>query len=808
MKHAFALALCAMAALPPQAWAASTPDDALPEPLQGAWTVAVSCRGIEQWWALTLGPTGEARFQPQASPRPPSWAPDTPPRLQAGDQAWRARWDAAHSRLTLSPPDARRNTWQLELVAPADGAKAAARGGLWAGQVAPVAGGQAQAVAHTSVQGHACGPVLAQVGASVAQLDALLPAPLDPRQLNAAPGILTALGRVFSSLPSRPCEGDFLAWVQGFVKDAERLRGQGLSPVMQRLVAQRYQPDVFKAAFNARLDELSLKDGMGMSYLVSAAARCPGMPPWAETSLQDLAGPLMDTAPLSRRQLTQLQLALPVMDGWAQRRLEALARAEQTPPQDLDVAAMAGQFHAMAALGLWTRQLGSTDVLQRLGVLQQRALNVQATRTLIARAEAGHDDFDQLGDMSQELVRLEAARLGDLYEQARRAVQVDVSRRFDSVFQRKVSEAKGQAGYRWLSAWPQGRAPLLALLTASQAQQAQGLVATRLREITQATLAAERARFAQEVAALPPGAPALAAGKAFEARWREEAVPMVPAADQEPFNQERAQRHQRDLVAAVPTLLQQVAQAPHPTALQQLRSAHLSPADDATPEGQRLAAAWAERLSELSPWTGLPGADYLNAIYSGDQAQLAEIDRTFIAPYKRMMMPAMQPFAAVMAGVLKMGGVQFDLNAWFEGEFDRATLIRPLMAIYLIEYEGRMKPCMDPEPRRFKLTTTSKTVYTNGYGSYQYEVRHPDQVEYFNVNARFAPIFERVGTMEPDSLLRRMLERSFKQRDQLGLSDVIDGTRQMMRMLVEAGCQSPLTQRMEANLLAMAQARL
>jgi len=62
--------------------------------------------------------------------------------------------------------------------------------------------------------------------------------------------------------------------------------------------------------------------------------------------------------------------------------------------------------------------------------------------------------------------------------------------------------------------------------------------------------------------------------------------------------------------------------------------------------------------------------------------------------------------------------------------------------------------------------------------------------------------------MEPDSLLRRMLEQSFKQRDKLGLSDVIDGTRQMMSRLVAAGCQSPLTKRMEANLVAMAQERL
>ena len=92
------------------------------------------------------------------------------------------------------------------------------------------------------------------------------------------------------------------------------------------------------------------------------------------------------------------------------------------------------------------------------------------------------------------------------------------------------------------------------------------------------------------------------------------------------------------------------------------------------------------------------------------------------------------------------------------------SLIRPMMAIYLVEYEGRMKPCLEAEPLRFKITTTSETVYRNGYGSYLYSVPHPDQVSYFNVNRRFGPAFEKVGTMEPDSIVRRMLEQSFQRK--------------------------------------------
>ena len=108
----------------------------------------------------------------------------------------------------------------------------------------------------------------------------------------------------------------------------------------------------------------------------------------------------------------------------------------------------------------------------------------------------------------------------------------------------------------------------------------------------------------------------------------------------------------------------------------------------------------------------------------------------------------------------------------------------------------------------FKITTTSETVYRNGYGSYLYSVPHPDQVSYFNVNRRFGRAFEKVGTMEPDSIVRRMLEQSFKKKDSLGVSDLIDGTRLMMARLTQAGCQSPLTRQMETNLLSWATARL
>ena len=626
--------------------------------------------------------------------------------------------------------------------------------------------------------------------------------------MNAAPGVLSVLGRVFSPLPSKPCEGPVLAWAQSYLKSSERSRNPPMAPSVQRQVARSFEREAFKKVFGNELNELSLKDGFQMSYLLMQTARCPGMPLGTEASIANLVKPFVDEAPLSRRQVTQIQLALPVLDTWAQQQLDKLIQAEQASAQSLDVASVQAQNEAAGSLGAWTPQLTGAETALRMLKLNQRAISAQALRDFIVRAEAATADLNQLNSLAAQANQSDEGRDPDLLAQARKAVQTQVNRYFDTALQRKVSEAQGVAGYRWLQAWPQDYGVLLALVPPQQAKDSQALVTARMQSLSRATLAAERTRYSLEVATLPHGQQALVAGKAFDARWVQEGAPLIPPEDRQAFDRERAQRHQKDLTAALPNLLQEIARTPTATALEQLRTTYLNPDDAAWHDGQRLNAALAERLTELSPWNGLPGADYLNAIYTGDHARLDLIDRNFREPYQRMMMPVLQTFGSFMSGLAKMSGLNVDGHAFLSAQFERMSLIRPMMAIYLVEYEGRMKPCLEAEPLRFKITTTSETVYRNGYGSYLYSVPHPDQVSYFNVNRRFGPAFEKVGTMEPDSIVRRMLEQSFKKKDSLGVSDLIDGTRLMMARLTQAGCQSPLTRQMETNLLSWATARL
>ena len=101
--------------------------------------------------------------------------------------------------------------------------------------------------------------------------------------------------------------------------------------------------------------------------------------------------------------------------------------------------------------------------------LNQRAISAQALRDFIVRAEAATADLNQLNSLAAQANNRTRVAI-PLLAQARKAVQTQVNRYFDTALQRKVGEAQGVAGYRWLQAWPQDYGVLLALVPPQQAK--------------------------------------------------------------------------------------------------------------------------------------------------------------------------------------------------------------------------------------------------------------------------------------------------------------------------------------------------
>jgi hypothetical protein len=132
---------------------------------------------------------------------------------------------------------------------------------------------------------------------------------------------------------------------------------------------------------------------------------------------------------------------------------------------------------------------------------------------------------------------------------------------------------------------------------------------------------------------------------------------------------------------------------------------------------------------------------------------------------------------------------------------DNSSLIAPMFAVYLIEYESRLGPCLEADARTFKITRASETIYRNGFGTRKYSIKHPDQVEYFKVNQRFASVFESVGLSNPNSVLAALIDNSMRNPDRIGVTELVQGTRALMQRIDKEGCGSKLMQQMEANML-------
>lgn len=206
----------------------------------------------------------------------------------------------------------------------------------------------------------------------------------------------------------------------------------------------------------------------------------------------------------------------------------------------------------------------------------------------------------------------------------------------------------------------------------------------------------------------------------------------------------------------------------------------------------------------MAPLTGLPGADYLNALYSADFARLRSLDQAFREPYRASVVGMAQHVAPLANAFAGLGGIRLDYAGLMTKAIDNSSLIVPMFAVYLVEYEGRLGPCLEADARSFKITRASETVYRYGYGysSHTHSIKHPDQVEYFKVNRRFASVFESVGLTNPNSVLAGLIDNSIRNRDRVGITELLQGTRALMRRMDREGCGSPLMQRMKANMLA------
>lgn len=756
--------------------AAARPNQPVPAVLEGDWTAAVQCGEQAHWlrWSLLNDGSATLRVEGEvpASGRFGNAAQGWP------TEGWEAAYDAGGERLALRHRRGGTAPELLAVVAPQG----------WAGRLVGRNWGRCSTL--VALRAPAADSLRARHAAVSTRVEPRPPAGM--------------LGGLVRRLTRRDrCDGDTLRWMDAYLARLAAQPAPLTAAASRRLVDDMFADAVFAPAFGKPLTDMDVTEARQLWQVLMGSPACGAAQAQARLAaapVQALAKPLMDHADHNRGQVVLALAAHPVFDQWAATQLQRMDAWKATAPDAIALPEIDGALAALAAFGDDTREAAriaaALPALQQLRAQVALAVDVRSVMELAATTPA---DLAALGRLAAEAQRFKPGV--EPGESARLAALQRVDAMLVPATTAWAAQRTGGIGWQQLAGWRTDHAALLFLATPARAEQAQAVVSARQDELEAMLVGNWRQTHASQIAAHAPGLPALAAGVALEKQLRDQVGPLAARPQVQALVAERAVRRLQDLEAALPELTRRLAGAPHQSALEALRGEYWLPADEASRPGRALLDAMAARQAQVAPFVGLPGADYLNALYGADVQRLQALDQAFRAPYARMMAPAVDHMAPIINLVGKAAGMRLDYKTTVTKAINNVSLIAPMFATYLVEYEGRLGPCLERDAVTFKRTTTSETVYRDGWGNFKYSVQHPDRVETFKVNRRFAKVFEQIGLAGQGSVLGELIDRGLRNKGQLGLTDITAGTRAMMQRFDREGCASPLMARMEASML-------
>ena len=609
----------------------------------------------------------------------------------------------------------------------------------------------------------------------------------------------SSIAKLYRQLAGRNgsgCDSEIVSWVEEYLRrvPVNLPRGDNGKAYVNAMYADKR----FEAAFGSTLRALSIAEGRELSAQVMRVAAC-GLPTElaqkANQYVQSLALPLVNHAEHSRNEVAIGLAARPLYQDWLTESEVEVANWKNTPMKNAQT--------RLGTLG----QLASPIAIARRGAwpADSTALEEQIEQTRLRLAELAeehrlrHALASAAADM-RSLQRLASYRpQGPAPERSSARVTARLDELLPAAGGALLSSATGLAGYQQLADWRGIFLPVAHMASPQVVATLQERIDERMATLASNSIAGFVGDYRRQVLRHPVGLSSLLAGNAYEKRISSEASPIAGLSQMRAFARERAARRALDLSKGSPELLTAASQQPHVSGLEALRDKYLLPTDRGTPAARALEEVIASRRQELAPFSHLDGGDYLNAIYAGDWKRARAMDSAFIEPYTRMLSPVLIPLAPLIDGIARMSGMEINTKAAMEKEVQAMSLIVPMFAVYLIDFEGRYPPeCMGPDPVRFRVTRSSETVYRDGYGSYLYSVRHPDRIEDFRVNRRFAHVFKAVGLSNPDSTLGSLVDGMFGSKRRLNVSQIVRGTRKMM---TDNACDSPLIRRMENSML-------
>lgn len=362
---------------------------------------------------------------------------------------------------------------------------------------------------------------------------------------------------------------------------------------------------------------------------------------------------------------------------------------------------------------------------------------------------------------------------------------------------KEFSSAQGSKGLFQLVRWKSNTRFIISFLKDDEISALDSSAARNIERVSEVYIDEKRQQYDREVQSLGHSIKALKASVAFEKNEREKLEEVYELNQFDAVKRDRM-AHRKTLYSALSShLLAMASRAQYVTEINQIESEYIYPDDNATEITKRLALA--RRV--FTPFTGFPGADYLNALYGGDWSRLKQYDKEYMRPYMEGYMgQSIAAFGKIIDGLSAMAGAKSTVGRDMYQDLANASLITPVLSSYLVNYNAKYSACLRPDAVMFKKTVTSETVYKNGFGDRVGGYKNPDQISYFIVNKEFGDIFKKVGLAEADSGNARFIEAIFNSSSSSmsNLSGVIQGIDKIMDNFK---CNDPKIKRLEANMI-------
>lgn len=609
--------------------------------------------------------------------------------------------------------------------------------------------------------------------------------------------------------PKKVCSKKNVAWLNDYfsslpAKPAYRFNA---TPYVEHM----YRDASFKKIFGKSLYEYQDLPSQVLHGQLSRAHTCEGLSQQARQNarfLQPLVTPLLNHVSLSRNMVTINLKAKATYVQWFNRNEEMLASLGASPAVEAEqayarVASLTKVGNQYAPFILPSR-INDSFVASHQKAQQQLSatiFNLRLDRHL-AVANPTVNDLTQLAALPKQQAPFYNAMSTEDKSLALERINTQLQQQSKTRLLKFIEQQpRSLQGYQSVGAWRSRYAILAAQMPQSdvntvtfEARQKQLLITTLLAQQSAAT-------YQANVFSQGNNLTALAASVRFEKALEANLAPLLNEPQIVENRLQQARHRQQLLRANAPALAKLASRQELVTSLQSLREDYFWSKDPPSRESTFVFNAIKQRQQILAPFDSREGR-YLNALYGGDFKQLNNMDAVFVEPYRRMF--SGETFGAmgtILDGIAGMAGFKTNFMAGMQAELSSSSLIVPIFAVYLVDYQYKYKRCIEPSAVRFKKTTTSETVYRDGWGNYQYSVPHPDRVEFFTVNQRFAHVFKEVGLNNADSPLAQFtdsfLGRGNKQRTNVRV--LLRSTRQMMNSYP---CDSELIKKMEARMLS------